>query len=180
MNLTNVWQRISAADSNLCLLVNRMSQRHALAVVFRFVSRIGDGIFWYSLMAVLPLLYGRRGLIAAGVMAVVGLLNLGLYRKCKGSISRERPFISLEPINLAGVPLDRYSFPSGHTQHAVGFSVTAIAFFPQMAVVLYPVTFLVALSRPLLGLHYPSDVLMGAVLGFSVSQIVLFCLEPII
>lgn len=173
MNLTNVWQRISAADSNLCLLVNRMSRRHALAVFFRFVSRIGDGIFWYSLMAVLPLLYGSEGLLASAVMTVVGLLNLWIYRRCKRAITRERPFISLEPINLAGVPLDRFSFPSGHTQHAVGFAVTAVAFFPQMAVVLYPVAFLVALSRPLLGLHYPSDVLMGGLLGFSVAQSVL-------
>jgi undecaprenyl-diphosphatase len=173
MNLVNVWQRISAADNNLCLLVNRMSRRRALAVFFRFISRIGDGIFWYALMAVLPLLYGLQGAYAAGVMALVGVLNLWLYRKCKGSISRERPFISLAPINLAGVPLDRYSFPSGHTQHAVGFSVVAVAFFPQMAVVLYPMAFLVALSRPLLGLHYPSDVLMGAALGYGVAQLIL-------
>jgi len=179
MDLTNVWQRISAADDSLCVLVNRMSRRHVLAVFFRFISRIGDGIFWYSLMAVLPLLYGWQGAHAAGVMALVGLLNLFLYRKCKRRISRERPFISLEPINLAGAPLDRYSFPSGHTQHAVGFSVTAVAFFPQMAVALYPVVFLVALSRPLLGLHYPSDVLMGGVLGFSVAQMVLFTLSLI-
>lgn len=173
MNLASVWQRISAADSSLCLLVNRASRRLLLAALFRFISRIGDGIFWYSLMAVLPLLYGMAGLEAAALMAVTGLLNLFLYRRAKRSISRERPFVTLEPINLAGVPLDRYSFPSGHTQHAVGFSVTATAFFPEMSLVLYPVAFLVALSRPLLGLHYPSDVLMGAALGYGVAQLVL-------
>lgn len=173
MNLTNVWQRISAADSNLCLLVNRISRRHAMAALFRFISRIGDGLFWYSLMLVLPLLYGWEGVTATGTMAIVGLLNLWIYRKCKGSITRERPFVTLAPINLAGVPLDRFSFPSGHTQHAVGFSVTAVAFFPQLAPVLYPVAFLVALSRPLLGLHYPSDVLIGGLLGYTMSQIVL-------
>lgn len=171
MNRVNVWRRISAVDSSLCLLVNRMSRRRLLAALFRFISRIGDGIFWYSLMAVLPLLYGMEGLLAAGVMVGVGLVNLFIYRMCKGKITRERPYLTLPPINLAGVPLDRFSFPSGHTQHAVGFSVTAAAFFPQMAVVLYPFAFLVALSRPLLGLHFPSDVLMGAAVGFMVSQV---------
>ncbi len=180
MNLVNVWQRISAADDTLCLLVNRISRRRAWAVFFRFISRIGDGIFWYALMAILPLLYGWQGGYAAGAMVLVGLFNLWLYRKCKGSISRERPFISLAPINLAGVPLDRYSFPSGHTQHAVGFSVVAVAFFPQMAVVLYPMAFLVALSRPLLGLHYPSDVLMGAVLGYGVAQFLLSVISALV
>lgn len=173
MNLTSVLQRISVADGNLCLFLNRMSHRQALAALFRFISRIGDGIFWYSLMLVLPLLYGWPGVTATEAMAIVGLLNLWLYRKCKRSVSRERPFVTLAPINLAGVPLDRFSFPSGHTQHAVGFSVTAVAFFPQLALVLYPVAFLVALSRPLLGLHYPSDVLIGGALGYIVSQLVL-------
>lgn len=173
MNLSNVWQRISVADDNLCLLLNRFSHRQAMALLFRFISRIGNGIFWYSLMLVLPLLYGREGMTATGIMAIVGLLNLWLYRKCKRSVSRERPFVTLAPIHLAGVPLDRFSFPSGHTQHAVGFSVTAVAFFPQLAPVLYPIVFLVALSRPLLGLHYPSDVLIGGVLGFAVSHLIL-------
>lgn len=173
MNLTHVWQRITAADDSLCLMVNRISHRHALAVLFRFISRIGDGLFWYSLMLALPLLYGWDGLTASGVMAIVGLFNLWLYRRCKVSASRERPFINLASINLAGVPLDRFSFPSGHTQHAVGFSFTAIAFFPQLAPLLLPVAFLVALSRPLLGLHYPSDVLIGGVLGYLISQLVL-------
>ncbi|MGM0593854.1 MAG: phosphatase PAP2 family protein [Pseudomonadota bacterium] len=173
MNRLDVWQRISAADSGLCLLVNRMSHRRLLVLAFRFISRIGDGLFWYSLMAVLPLLYGWQGVEAAATMALVGLVNLWLYRKCKRRISRERPFVTLAPINLAGVPLDRFSFPSGHTQHAVGFSVTAAAFFPQLAPLLYLFAFLVALSRPLLGLHYPSDVLMGALLGFGVSQLLL-------
>ena len=173
MNLTNVWQRISVVDDNLCLLLNRLSHRQALALLFRFISRIGDGIFWYSLMLVLPLLYGWDGATATATMAMVGLLNLWLYRRCKKSVSRERPFVTLAPIHLAGVPLDRFSFPSGHTQHAVGFSVTAVAFFPELAPVLYPIAFLVALSRPLLGLHYPSDVLIGGVLGFTVSQLIL-------
>lgn len=179
MMLANMWQRISAVDNQLCLLVNRISHQQLLAAFFRFISRIGDGIFWYSLMLVLPLRYGSVGLKAVGVMMMVGLLNLLIYKLCKRSISRERPFISLSPINLAGVPLDRYSFPSGHTQHAVGFSYTAASIFPEMAHWLYPVVFLVALSRPLLGLHYPSDVLMGAALGFAVSSVVLAASLPL-
>ena len=153
MNLVNVWQRISAADDTLCLLVNRMSRRRAVAPLFRFISRLGDGVFWYAVMAVLPLLYGFQGLKVALTMVAVGLINLLLYRKCKQAFARERPFVNLPPINLAAAPLDRYSFPSGHTLHAVGFSVTATAFFPELAIVLYPFAALIALSRPLLGLH---------------------------
>lgn len=174
MSRANVWQRISAADGRLCLRLNRLSQRELPVVLFRFISRIGDGIFWYALMAVLPLLYGRQGLLAAGLMVVTGALNLWLYRLCKRRFARERPFVALPSIRLAGTPLDRYSFPSGHTQHAVGFTLVAASCFPHLALLLVPFALLVALSRPLLGLHYPSDVLLGAMLGLGVGQGVLW------
>jgi len=170
MLLPGIWQRISAADDTLCLLVNRASRRRAVAPLFRFISRLGDGVFWYALMAVLPLLYGREGVRVALLMGVVGVIDLLLYRWCKRAVCRERPFVSLVPIHLAAAPLDRYSFPSGHTLHAVGFSVTAAAFFPELAPLLYPFAGLVALSRPLLGLHYPSDVLVAACVGYAVAQ----------
>jgi undecaprenyl-diphosphatase len=176
MNLVSVWQRVSVADDNLCLFVNRMSHQRMLAPAFRFISRIGDGIFWYSLMLVLPLIYGKQGLYAAGTMGIVGAINLLLYRKCKKSISRDRPYVTINTVNLAGIALDRYSFPSGHTLHAVGFSVVATAFFPPLWIVLYPMAFLIALSRPLLGLHYPSDVLVAALVGYSTAHSVLFLL----
>lgn len=173
MTLTNVWHRVSAVDNSLCLLVNRMANQRILARFFLFVSRIGDGIFWYSLMLALPFIYGVEGIYAAVVMAFVGVINLFLYKQCKGSINRERPYVSIAPIQLIGVPLDRYSFPSGHTLHAVGFTTIATAFFPGLWVVLYPVAFLVALSRPLLGLHYPSDVLVAAAIGYGVAHVTL-------
>jgi undecaprenyl-diphosphatase len=150
-----------------------MSRRPTVAPLFRLISRLGDGVFWYALMVVLPVLYGWYGAKAAAVMVIVGGINLLLYRKVKSTFARERPYVSLPPINLAAAPLDRYSFPSGHTLHAVGFSVVVTAFFPGLWWVLYPFACLIALSRPLLGLHYPSDVLVAAVIGFGVANTIL-------
>ncbi len=179
MNLVSVWQRISAADDHLCLLVNRVSRQRMAVPLFRLVSRLGDGVFWYALMVVLPVMHGGQGGKASLTMAVVGAINLLLYRKCKSTFARERPYVNLPPINLAAAPLDRYSFPSGHTLHAVGFSIVATTFFPALSWVVYPFVFLVALSRPVLGLHYPSDVLVAAVIGFSVASGVLMLMAVV-
>jgi len=66
--------------------------------------------------------------------------------------------------------LDHYGFPSGHTLHAVGFTLVALAYFPSLAAVLVPFALLTAASRIALGLHYPSDVLIGALLGGTLAS----------
>jgi undecaprenyl-diphosphatase len=62
-----------------------------------------------------------------------------------------------------------YSFPSGHTLHAVAFTLVALAYWPWLAPLLVPFTLLTAASRVALGLHYPSDVLAGASLGAGIA-----------
>ena len=62
-------------------------------------------------------------------------------------------------------PIDQYSFPSGHTLHAVALTLVIIAHFPTFTTLLLPLTLLIAVSRIILGLHYPTDVALGAVIG---------------
>ena len=66
-------------------------------------------------------------------------------------------------------PLDRYSFPSGHTLHAVTFTWLAVERFPTLAWILIPLASLIAASRVVLGLHYPSDVLAGGAIGIGLG-----------
>ena len=72
-----------AIDRRMCVAANRWGTRRAVGVFFGIVSRLGDGVFWYSLMAVLALVDGRRGLLAAAQMALTGLTALLLYRLLK-------------------------------------------------------------------------------------------------
>jgi len=67
---------------------------------------------------------------------------------------------------LSGTPLDYFSFPSGHTLHAVAFGMVAVQHYPQLFPIVYPFVVLVGISRVVLGLHYPSDVLAGAGIGY--------------
>ena len=161
--------RVDAAEEALCLRLNRSCRNAAVRDLFRIVSRLGDGVFWYVLMLLLPVLFGERALRPAIVMAATGAFGVALYKVLKHRLVRERPFVTFAGIRAASVPLDRYSFPSGHTLHAVSFTVIATVQFPVLAWLLVPFAALVAASRVVLGLHYPTDVRAGALIGAGLA-----------
>ncbi|MEJ0008006.1 MAG: phosphatase PAP2 family protein [Steroidobacteraceae bacterium] len=163
--------RVDAAEFGLCRTLNAFSANPPIRRLFQLVSRLGDGAVWYALLLALPLLRGRAGIRPALTMALIGFIGVLLYKLLKQTLVRERPFITHRGISLHGAPLDRYSFPSGHTLHAVAFTWQAMAHFPELGWVLVPFTSLVAASRVVLGLHYPTDVIVGAVIGGLLAQV---------
>ena len=87
----------------------------------------------------------------------------------KNRLVRERPYITHGEIVCGTAPLDRYSFPSGHTLHAASFTILYGSYEPTLLVVLLPFAVLIAASRIILGLHYPSDVLVGGAIGAAIA-----------
>ena len=170
MRATEVMRRFDAAELSLCLLLNRGCTSRPMRELFGAVSRLGDGVFWYALILSLPFLYGESGRLPALQMAITGFIGVALYKALKHTLVRERPFIHCDRIAPGTAPLDRYSFPSGHTLHAVSFTTMSTSYFPELAILLVPFAVLVAVSRVVLGLHYPTDVLAGAVLGFGLAS----------
>ncbi|GAB3260779.1 phosphatase PAP2 family protein [Chitinimonas naiadis] len=158
-----------ALDQRWTLRCNRASHYHFWRGFFAMISRLGNGVFWYGLMALLLLIQGKAALPAVLRMVVVGVVGLLLYKWLKRATSRPRPFMRSAAILRAYETLDEYSFPSGHTLHAVSLTLVTLAYFPALAGLLVPFTLLVAVSRPVLGLHYPSDVLAGAGIGATLA-----------
>ncbi|WMP16855.1 phosphatase PAP2 family protein [Thiothrix lacustris] len=154
----------------LCLLFNRVNHLKPISLFFAAISRLGNGVFWYVLMLMLPLIYGWQALQVSLHMALVGLAALLVYKWLKSSTERVRPYSHSDNILQNVAALDQFSFPSGHTLHAVGFSWVLLSYYPAWFVLVVPFSILVALSRVVLGLHYPSDVLMGAFLGAGLAQ----------
>ncbi len=172
MTTLQLWQNLEllSGDARLCLRVNRWGARRTIARFFGIISRLGDGVFWYVLMVGIAIFGGgAKGVIAALHMALTGLLAAALYRGLKRWTRRPRPFRAHQEIIAHALPLDEFSFPSGHTLHAVTFTLVALAYFPLLAPLLIPFTLLVAASRVILGLHYPSDVLAATVIGCTLA-----------
>jgi undecaprenyl-diphosphatase len=169
--INTVIARIDAAEYGLCRRLNRGASFALPRRVFQIASRLGDGLIWYALILALPLMFGRAAVKPAIVMALTGALGVLVYALLKRVFVRERPFITHAAIDRGAAHLDRYSFPSGHTLHAVSFTWQACAHFPELAWVLVPLAVLIAGSRVVLGLHYPSDVLAGAAIGAALAEL---------
>lgn len=174
MSVRSLFDRADTAEQRLCRLANHFGRRSGVRRFFRTVSQLGDGLFWYTLIALMPIIMGMHrlseGLGASTHMLVAGAIGFVTYKFLKSHLVRERPFISFDSIECVMPPLDRYSFPSGHTLHAVLFTSIAIAYAPTLAVLLVPFALLIALSRVILGLHYPSDVIVGALIGWLIAR----------
>ena len=165
--------RLAAHEHAWLERLNGVSLPDWEVALLRRVSRLGDGMFWYGLMLALIAWHGWEALPSVLHMIVAGLAGTLIYKWLKGATERPRPYQVCPTICCLTAPLDRFSFPSGHTLHAVVFSLVATAYYPALGWLVWPFTVLVAASRLVLGLHYVSDVLVGALLGGAIAALTL-------
>lgn len=163
------WQWMAECEISLTRRFNRIGRFPWILHAFQRISRLGDGVFWYVLMITLYVFEGPSALPVVLQMIAAGLVATVMYKWLKKKTLRPRPHQQFGSIRCLTAPLDRFSFPSGHTLHAVTFSLVAMYYYPLLAWLLIPFTLAVAVSRLVLGLHYPTDVLAGAALGAAVA-----------
>ena len=111
-------------------------------------------------------------------MALIYGVNAGVYSGIKQLFHRSRPFVQqtvilrVSPTTGWGLPNDS-SFPSGHACSAFMIATLLAERFRRRRYIFYGLATLVALSRIYLGVHYPSDVIVGACLGLIITWLML-------
>ncbi|WP_235820547.1 phosphatase PAP2 family protein [Halalkalibacter krulwichiae] len=133
------------------------------------MTHLGGATFSLSLLFLFILFLPgsiRQSAIVALASIILSHLIVQLIKKLS---CRQRPYLSLPDVHTCSNPLKDYSFPSGHTTAAFAIGVVFAIHYPILAATIIPLAILVAVSRMYLGLHYPTDCIIGAIIGTTTS-----------
>ncbi len=171
-----VWGYIERRDQRVMRRMNSWKAPRWIRFWMITATRMGDGWIWYGLGAILLAVGGSRGYAAVEAAGCAAIFGIFVFKILKKLSHRPRP-CQLEPHCWARVlPPDQFSFPSGHTMTAFSIALVVSYFYPVLQWPLYFLALSIGLSRIVLGMHFLSDVLAGAVLGLAlgVAAIVTF------
>ncbi len=157
--------RVNHWDVFFFTSIFRLNGRRLFLRIMPFVSAAGDGYLYPVIAASMFFLapdIAPQFLLAA---CIAYAIELPLYKLMKQKIRRSRPFHTLDGVQRRVVPHDSFSFPSGHTAAAFIMAGLVGYFFPLLGIPAYAAASLISFSRIYLGVHYPTDILAGIVLG---------------
>lgn len=162
---------ILKGDYGLMRKANNWDAPRWIQLFARAATLGGDGWLWYA-MGVAILFFGGPGRFAA--LAATGLaagLSVILFIWVKRFAARKRPCDIAPHCWATLLPPDQFSFPSGHTMTAFAFAMALSSFYPSLLPVLLFCALSIAASRILLGMHFLSDVVAGALLGTGLGYL---------
>jgi undecaprenyl-diphosphatase len=136
-------------------------------------SAVGSaGFVWLVVAAVGALFPARRAAVWRLMLAVL-LSTLVVDSVVKPLVARPRPSDVLPGLTLLDARPTTPSFPSGHAARAFAGALAASAVFPALSWPLWALAWLIAVSRVYLGVHWPTDVVAGAAIGWLCGWVVL-------
>ncbi|HAW92519.1 MULTISPECIES: phosphatase PAP2 family protein [unclassified Arsukibacterium] len=170
----NTLQKLTLLDTRLFFQVNLIGQLPSVRKLSLGLSRCGDGPLYLIIALLLWQFDHSKGSPFVQHALLAFAIELPLYLLLKNAIQRERPSGSQQHGWAPAIrPSDRFSFPSGHTAAAFMFAWLLAAYYPEFSFYYLLLASGIGLSRVLLGVHYPTDILAGASLGSVIALAVL-------
>ena len=170
MKALKTLQTLHEYDLTLFNRLNALRLNEDLIRFNRYISRSGDGHLYLLLFFWSGWQQGYQSPLFMAILAGFAI-ERPVYYILKNSFKRNRPESVLEDFHSVIEPADRFSFPSGHTTAAFMIAVLCGYFYPAIFLLLLGWALLVGVSRIVLGVHFPTDTLMGMALGISAAMI---------
>lgn len=159
-------------DNYLIELINSRIKNDFLD---RFMYRITDlgGAIFTTFFSLILVIFGNDfiSMIGLEALVVMGLSQI-VVQGLKKILGRERPYKIIEQLNTFGINLKDYSFPSGHTTASFTIATVLSLNIPYTTLFAFLLATIVGMSRIYLGVHYPTDVIAGIILGVGSSILV--------
>jgi len=152
-------------DDTLIHLINNKLNNKTLDKFMLIFTNFG-GVLFTTCFTLLLILFGRGKVRFTGLQIAVTLaISQTITYTLKALLSRERPYNILKNLNTFDIILRDYSFPSGHTSASFAIA-TAIGFnMPKLSIFAFLIALTIGISRIYLGVHYPTDVVAGIIVG---------------
>ena len=144
-----------------------------------FASAIGAGAFIWWVTAVIAGVFPNKRAAAWRMILAVAFTFVVCDYALKPVINRPRPYEVDHNITVIDAKPDTRSFPSGHAAMAVAGALAGSRMLPYSAWAWWPLALVVAISRVYIGVHWPSDVIAGAVIGLACGWFVLGGRSPV-
>lgn len=161
---------IFPGEASFLLWLQNNLRGPVLDPIMTTITHLGDGgIFWIIMAALLMCIPKTRktGLVCA-VSMIIGLIATNLI--LKNLVGRVRPYELIEGLTILIKTPHDWSFPSGHTTNAFAAAWVMFTRLPKKyGVPALILAILIALSRMYVGVHYPTDVLGGVIVGCSAA-----------
>ncbi|MBL7575355.1 undecaprenyl-diphosphatase [Peptoniphilus asaccharolyticus DSM 20463] len=158
-------------DNFFIKLINQKMNNAYTNFLFYHITNLGGAVSVISITLLLFIIGGKPRELSLEIILSLIVSTL-LVQILKRIFSRNRPYWILENLNTYGIDLSDYSFPSGHSAAAFTLGMTIALNYPAIKIVVLIVATLIAISRIYLGVHYPTDVLAGVIIGIIASVIV--------
>jgi undecaprenyl-diphosphatase len=172
--LTSRWlQSINRCDLHMLLWFVHRRHRQLWIAFARALSRSGDGLLQVLLPTLLLAVDRETGNSVFLITAIAFAIERPLYWVLKNSCQRRRPPEAIPSFSSVIKASDRFSFPSGHTCGAFLLAGIVAVHYPALAAPMYLWASAVGVSRVILGVHFPTDILAGALLGSGIAWFVI-------
>ena len=162
-----------SVDLSVFHFLNNSISNPAFDKFFPFITNVKHWYLAYIILwGILFIKGGKRGKIAAiGIILLITISDQLSSNLLKNLFERVRPSNALDDVNLLIHSSRSFSFPSSHAVNNFAVAIYFYKLYPKLKLILFPVAFLVAISRPYVGVHYPSDIIAGALIGMLVGFI---------